>query len=63
MIAASYACPNTLEEAVAALADPAAMVIAGGTDLMVKGRKRNSYVARALVDVTGVNEMRGGYRP
>lgn len=59
MIAASYACPNTLEEAVAALADPAAMVIAGGTDLMVKGRTRNSYVARALVDVTGVNEMRG----
>src|SRR5690242_20715228 len=56
------ALPRTLDEAVGALrADPDAMVIAGGTDLMVEvnaGRRRPTTV----VSLAGVDELRGWRR-
>ncbi|MGI6230137.1 MAG: FAD binding domain-containing protein [Tractidigestivibacter sp.] len=59
MMVAGYARPSSLEEALSLLANPATIVLAGGTDVMVKGRTRSLYGNRILVDVTRAAEMRG----
>lgn len=59
MRAASYLCAQGLAEALDALALPGAIVVAGGTDLMVKGRTRDAYASRGLVDVCAVPELLG----
>ena len=54
-----YLEPRTTEEAVAALAEhgPAAKVVAGGTDLVVLARKRQSPLADVLVAVHRIAEI------
>lgn len=56
---ASYACPETLAEALELMAAPDALPVAGGTDLLVKARSRDVYGKRALVDVSRVPELLG----
>jgi len=50
--------PASLDEAVAALADPGARALAGGTDLIVNLR-RGIGAPERLVDLTGLPEMAG----
>ena len=57
MKAAGYVTPATLAEAAAARAD-GGIVIAGGTDVMVKGRARGVYAGRTLIDVSRLEELR-----
>lgn len=59
MLVGGYARPYSLDEALDLLGNPNAMVMAGGTDILVKGRSRNLYGSRTLVDVTGVPELLG----
>ena len=47
---------STLDEAVSAVAD-GAVVVAGGTDVMVKGRGSRAYAGRTLVDVGQVAQL------
>jgi carbon-monoxide dehydrogenase medium subunit len=67
MLEAAYHAPETVEEAVALLADkPAARVLAGGTDLIVQ-MKSGRIAPAAIVDVkriaglTGVRDHDGGF--
>ena len=57
MKAADYLRAESLDQAVAA-AERGGLVLAGGTDVMVKGRGRGVYAQRALVDVSRVPELR-----
>ncbi len=57
MKAADYLRAESLDQAVAA-AEQGGLVLAGGTDVMVKGRGRGVYAQRALVDVSRVPELR-----
>jgi carbon-monoxide dehydrogenase medium subunit len=56
----AYAAPQSIEEAVALLADhsPEAKPIAGGTDLLVR-LKRNELAPKMLVDLAGIEALRG----
>lgn len=56
MKAAGYVRPASLAEAAAARAD-GGIVIAGGTDVMVKGRGRGVYAGKTLVDVSRLEEL------
>jgi carbon-monoxide dehydrogenase medium subunit len=57
MKAAGYVRPASIAEAAAARAD-GGIIIAGGTDVMVKGRARGVYAGRTLVDVSKLEELR-----
>ena len=57
MKAAGYVRPASIAEASAARAD-GGIIIAGGTDVMVKGRARGVYAGRTLVDVSKLEELR-----
>lgn len=63
----TYACPETLKDAVRALANhgPEAMVLAGGTDVFPK-MKRRQFTPKVLVSLRKLNELRefrdGGLR-
>lgn len=57
MRVAGYVRAQTVAEAVSALAD-GGILVAGGTDLMVKARAREPYAKRVLVDVSEVPELR-----
>ena len=57
MKAAGYVRPASIAEAAAARAD-GGIIIAGGTDVMVKGRARSVYAGRTLVDVSKLEELR-----
>lgn len=59
MLVGGYVRPLSLKEAVDLLGDSNAMAMAGGTDILVKGRSRNLYGSRTLVDISGVPEARG----
>lgn len=56
----SYAAPQSIEEAVALLAENGrdAKALAGGTDLLVR-IKRNLLAPKLLVDLAGISELRG----
>ena len=57
MKAEGYVRPASLAEAAAARAE-GGIIIAGGTDVMVKGRARGVYAGRTLVDVSKLEELR-----
>ncbi len=57
MKAAGFVRPASIAEAAAARAD-GGIIIAGGTDIMVKGRARGVYAGRTLVDVSKLEELR-----
>ena len=57
MKAAGYVRAASIVEAAAARAD-GGIIIAGGTDVMVKGRVRGVYAGRTLVDVSKLEELR-----
>ena len=57
MKAAGYVRPASIAEAAAARAD-GGIIIAGGTDVMVKGRARGVYAGRTLVEVSKLEELR-----
>ena len=57
MKAAGYVRPVSIADAAAARAD-GGIIIAGGTDIMVKGRSRGVYAGRTLVDVSKLEELR-----
>ena len=57
MKAAGYVRPASIADAAAARAD-GGIIIAGGTDVMVKGRVRGVYAGRTLVDVSKLEELR-----
>ena len=52
-----YARPRTVEEAVAALAAPRALILCGGTDVFPAHVERP--LNRPIVDVSGIAAMRG----
>ena len=55
-----YYRPGSVNEAVTILADtPDATIIAGGTDLVIDRRLGRADPQAPLVDVTGIDEMRG----
>lgn len=56
MKAGGYLRAASLAEAVSARAR-GGIIIAGGTDVMVKGRSRNAYADKLLVDVSGIGEL------
>ena len=57
MKAAGYVRAASIADAAAARAD-GGIIIAGGTDVMVKGRARGVYAGRTLVDVSKIEELR-----
>ncbi|HEY5790038.1 MAG TPA: xanthine dehydrogenase family protein subunit M, partial [Gammaproteobacteria bacterium] len=54
-----YAAPETLDEALALLADGDATILAGGTDLMVQAQAGRVRYRRTLLNVRRVGELRG----
>lgn len=56
MKAAGYVRAESLEQAVAA-AEQGGIVLAGATDVMVKGRGRAVFANRVLVDISGIEEL------
>lgn len=55
----NYIVPNSVEEAVEALAGGAATILAGGTDLMLRGEAGKSETPPTLMNIRRIAEIRG----
>ena len=55
----AYQAPETLEDALRAIADGAATVLAGGTDLKVQTETGRKHFAKRLVNIRRVDALRG----
>ncbi len=59
MKAGAYLRAETLQQALEALEKGGCMVLAGGTDVLVKARERDPYGEKTLLDIARVPELRG----
>lgn len=59
MRAGGYLCAKTLQQALEALEKGGCMVLAGGTDVLVKAHERDPYGEKTLLDISRVPELSG----